>query len=210
GSRPKFTDLINVILDKRSLQSLRTWKEDFGTNLELAKVGYLFLARSEEEVANLEEATKTQNELGVNSSMITPEQVAKVNPFIDSKAILAGSLSPDDGYACPAAAVDGNMRAAVVVGVTDVDQTEVLDIGISGGAIESVTTQRGVIRTEQVICAAGAWSAKIGEMAGHTLPVVPVRRMIGLTTQMPQAHPTVPFTLDLSTTMYMHNYYNGM
>src|SRR5699024_1970299 len=72
------------------------------------------------------------------------------------------------------------------------------------------TTQRGVIRTEQVICAAGAWSAKVGEMAGHTLPVVPVRRMIGLTTQMPQAHPTVPFTLDLSTTMYMHNYYNGM
>src|SRR5699024_10235725 len=79
-----------------------------------------------------------------------------------------------------------------------------------GGAIESVTTQRGVIRTEQVICAAGAWSAKIGEMAGHTLPVVPVRRMIGLTTQMPQAHPTVPFTLDLSTTMYMHNYYSGI
>src|SRR5699024_2288326 len=81
--------------------------------------------------------------------------------------------------------------------------------GTSGGAIESVTTQRGIIRTEQVVCAAGAWSAKIGEMAGHTLPVVPVRRMIGLTTQMPQAHPTVPFTLDLSTTMYMHNYYNG-
>src|SRR5699024_3166162 len=102
------------------------------------------------------------------------------------------------------------MRAAVELGVTVMDHTEVLDIGTSGGAIESVTTQRGVIRTEQVICAAGAWSAKIGEMAGHTLPVVPVRRMIGLTTQMPQTHPTVPFTLDLSTTMYMHNYYNGM
>src|SRR5699024_9625098 len=115
-----------------------------------------------------------------------------------------------DGYACPAAAVAGYARAAISLGVTIMDHTEVLDIGTSGGAIESVTTQRGIIRTEQVVCAAGAWSAKIGEMAGHALPVVPVRRMIGLTTQMPQAHPTVPFTLALFTTMYMHNYYNGM
>ena len=210
GVRANFSDPMNVILGKRSLDSFRTWKEDFGTNIDLARVGYLFLARTEEEVANLEEATATQNELGVNSSMITPEKVAEVNPFIDPKAILAGSLSPDDGYACPAAAVEGYMRAAISLGVTVMDHTEVLDISTSGGVIESVTTQRGVIRTEQVLCAAGAWSAKIGEMAGHTLPVEPVRRMIGLTTQMPQAHPTVPFTLDLSTTMYMHNYYNGM
>lgn len=104
GVRANFSDPMNVILGKRSLDSFRTWKEDFGTNIELAKVGYLFLARTEEEVANLEEATATQNELGVNSSMITPEKVAEVNPFIDPKAILAGSLSPDDGYACPAAA----------------------------------------------------------------------------------------------------------
>ena len=210
GVRANFSDPMNVILGKRSLDSFRTWTEDFGTNIELAKVGYLFLARTDEEVANLEEATKTQNELGVNSSMITPEQVAEVNPFIDPKAILAGSLSPDDGYACPAAAVEGYMRAAISLGVTVMDHTEVLDIGTSGGAIESITTQRGVIRTSQIICAAGAWSAKIGDMAGHELPVVPVRRMIGLTSQQPQAHATVPFTLDLSTTMYMHNYYNGM
>src|SRR5690625_7292014 len=102
------------------------------------------------------------------------------------------------------------MRAAIAMGVTVMDHTEVLDIATSGGAIESVTTQRGVIRTEQVICAAGAWSAKIGEMAGHTLPVAPVRRMIGLTTQLPPAHPTLPVTLDLSTTKYIHTPCDGM
>src|SRR5699024_2103340 len=210
GVRANFSDPMNVILGKLSLDSFRTWKEDFGTNIELAKVGYLFLARTEEEVANLEEATQTQNDLGVNSSMITPEQVAEVNPFIDPKAILAGSLSPDDGYACPAAAVAANARAAISLGVTIMDHTEVLDIGTYGGAIESVTTQRGIIRTEQVLCAAGASSAKFRETAGHTLPVVAVSCMIGMTTQLPRAHSTVPFTLELSTTMYMHNYYNGM
>src|SRR5699024_1762454 len=96
------------------------------------------------------------------------------------------------------------MRAAIAMGVTVMDHTEVLDIATSGGAIESVTTQRGVIRTEQIVCAAGAWSAKIGEMAGHTLPVEPARRMIGLTTQRPQAHAPVPVTVDLPTAWYIH------
>ena len=42
GVRANFSDPMNVILGKRSLDSFRTWKEDFGTNIELAKVGYLF------------------------------------------------------------------------------------------------------------------------------------------------------------------------
>src|SRR5699024_8080844 len=197
GVRDNMSDPMNVILGKRALDSFRTWKEDFGTNMELAKVGYLFLARTEEEVANLEEATQTQNDLGVNSSMITPEQVAEVNPFIDPKAILAGSLSPVDGYACPAAAVAGYARAAVGAGLAIIDHRGVLDVGASGGAAASVTPQRGIIRSEPVVGAAGAWWGNVGAMAGHPLPGVPVRRRIGRATQMPQAHPTVPFPVGL-------------
>jgi sarcosine oxidase subunit beta len=42
------------------------------------------------------------------------------------------------------------------------------------------------------------------------LPVEPVRRQIWLTEQLDRPQPTVPFTLDLSTTLYFHNYRNGM
>lgn len=210
GVRANFSDAMNVILGKRSLESFRTWREDFGTNLELARVGYLFLARTEQEVANLEEATATQNEHGLNSYMVPPDKVAELNPFIDPQQILAGSFSPDDGYACPTAAVAGYTRACQQLGVTILDHTQVLDVETHAGATTGVVTNRGSIRTSQLVCAAGAWSAVLGDMAGHPLPVTPVPRMIGLTEQRPQAHPTVPFTLDLTTTLYMHNYYNGL
>ena len=91
--------------------------EDFGVNIELSS-GYLFLARNEEEAANLEVATQTQNELGVNSYMVSPQQVHELNPFIDPASIVVGAYSPDDGYACPAAAVDGYRRACQSLGVT--------------------------------------------------------------------------------------------
>lgn len=210
GVRANFSDPNNIILGKRSLERFNTFNEDFGVNIELSKVGYLFLARTEEEAADLEKATKVQNELGVNSYMVSPKQVAELNPFIDAEKILVGAFSPEDGFACPAAAVDGLRRAAQALGVTVMDHTEVRDIVTSGNKIESVVTNRGVIRTNSVVCACGAWSAKIGELAGQPLPVEPVRRMIGLTPQQPLAHATVPFTLDLGSTFYMHNYYNGL
>ncbi|WP_306594044.1 NAD(P)/FAD-dependent oxidoreductase [Corynebacterium striatum] len=210
GVRANFSDPNNIILGKRSLEKYGRFHEDFGVNIELSKVGYLFLARNEEEAANLEVATQTQNELGVNSYMVSPQQVHELNPFIDPASIVVGAYSPDDGYACPAAAVDGYRRACQSLGVTILDHTEVRDITTAGGKIEAVLTNRGVIRANQVICAAGAWSKRIGEMAGQELPVEPVRRMIGITAQRPQAHATVPFTLDLGTTFYMHNYYNAL
>lgn len=49
-------------------------------------------------------------------------------------------------------------------------------------------------------------------MVGVHMPIEPVRRMIGFTEAAPAAmqHPTVPFTLDLSTTMYFHNAGNAL
>ncbi|OFT73972.1 sarcosine oxidase subunit beta [Corynebacterium sp. HMSC30G07] len=210
GVRANFSDPNNVMLGQRSLESFRTFYEDFGTNIELTQVGYLFLARTEQEVADLELATKVQNELGVRSRMVDPKELVQINPFVDEQAVLAGSFSPDDGFACPAAAVNGYARACIQLGVTILDMTEVLNIETGPDGVRSVETNLGVISTDKVVCAAGAWSAAIGEMAGHVLPIEPVRRMIGITPQQPLKHPSVPFTLDLGTKMYWHNYYNGL
>ncbi len=52
--------------------------------------------------------------------------------------------------------------------------------------IAAVVTDRGTVETGAVVCAAGAWSAAIGEMAGVPLPVTPVRRQILLHRAHPQ------------------------
>jgi sarcosine oxidase subunit beta len=68
-----------------------------------------------------------------------------------------------------------------------------------------VHTAKGSIATSVVICAAGAWSARVGAMAGVELDVRPVRRQIAFTEPRPGAHPRVPFTIDLETSFYFHN-----
>lgn len=210
GVRANFSDPANITLGQRSLEIFRNFKKDFGIDIGLRKVGYLFLARTEEEASGLSFATSVQNELGINSRNITAEEALELNPYLDPEVLVAGAFSPDDGYAQPARVVEGYVKAAQALGVTFLNHTEALEAELGPNGVESIRTNRGTIRTESAICATGAWSQGVGEMFGVDLPVEPVRRLIAFTPQREKPHPTVPFTLDLGTTFYYHNCNNGL
>jgi sarcosine oxidase subunit beta len=142
--------------------------------------------------------------------LVTAAEAAVINPLLDRDALLGASFSPRDGFAAPAPVVQAYAEAARFHGATVVEHVEVQDIIVNDTSIETVQTSRGAIRTSAVICAAGAWSAQIGAMVDVSLPVEPVRRQIGFTPQRGPRFPTVPFTLDLGTTLYFHNYDGGM
>ncbi|WP_344491268.1 FAD-binding oxidoreductase [Glycomyces endophyticus] len=205
GVRATFSDPGNILLGQRSLEAF----ERFGDAIGLRQVGYLFLCRSPEEVDAVERSTRLQCGLGGSGRMVSAAEAARLNPWLDPRALLAGSFSPRDGHAEPALVVAAYRAAAERLGVVVCESAEVVGIDGSSGAIEAVRTSRGVVRTGRVVCAAGAWSKRVGEMAGVSLPVEPVRRQIGITA--PESGlPTVPFTLDLSTTLYFHNCDGGL
>lgn len=210
GVRATFSDPGNIRLGQRSLEAYERFGEKFKTDIGLRQVGYLFLCRNEAEVIEVEASTHIQNSLGGSSRMVSSEEAQRINPLLEPKALLAASYSPRDGFAQPSKVVQAYAEAALQMGVTICQDTEVLHIQTGGGSVEAVHTNRGSIRTATVVCTAGAWSSRIGAMAGVHLPVQPVRRQIGMTPQRHVPYPTVPFTLDLSTTMYFHNYLNGM
>lgn len=205
GVRATFSDPGNIMLGQRSLEAFEQFRADIG----LRQVGYLFLCRTEDSVAEVEASTELQRSLGGSGRMVTPGEAVELNPFLNGDALLAASFSPRDGYAEPGRVVAAYRAAAVELGVQVIEGAEVLGIDRTGAHINSVATTRGAIRTSRVICAAGAWSALIGDMVGVPLAVEPVRRQIGVTPGE-TGLPTVPFTLDLATTMYFHNSGDGL
>lgn len=210
GVRATFSDPGNIILGQRSLEAFERFDETFRTDIGLRQVGYLFLCRTEAEVQQVQRSIEVQNDLGGSSRMVSPEQAGRLNPLLETRSLLAGSFSPRDGFAQPAAVVAAYRAAAAGLGVLVAEHAEVLDIDAGGGGVRGVVTQRGSIRTGAVVCTAGAWSMQLGAMAGVHLPIRPVRRQIGITGSATERFPTVPFTLDLSTTLYFHNSSDGM
>jgi sarcosine oxidase subunit beta len=88
--------------------------------------------------------------------------------------------------------------------------TSVKGITRDGATITAVLTDRGAIRTDTVVCAAGPWSQAIGAMAGVELPVVPIRRQILTTEPMAGLDPRTPFTIDFTTSFYFHGEGRGL
>jgi sarcosine oxidase, subunit beta len=210
GVRATFSDPGNILLAQRSLEAYERFGAEFGVDIGLRQVGYLFLCRTEDELAAVESSTELQNDLGGSSEMVSPGRVAQLNPFIDPSVLLGASFSPRDGYAQPGQVVRGYADAARNLGVVFSEQTEVTGIDTDVGKVTAVRTNHGRVRTDTVICAAGAWSQRIGEMARISLPVLPVRRQIGFTGPLMEPMPTVPFTLDLASTLYFHNAGDGL
>lgn len=210
GVRATFSDPANILLGQRSLESYETFAESFGTDIGLQQVGYLFLCRSDAELAAVAASVEVQRSLGGSGHLVSPERAGELNPLLNVRALTGASFSPRDGFAKPSRVVAAYAAAAAQSGVAIREHTEVLDIGVSAGAVSEVRTLRGTIATQHIVIATGAWSTKLGELVDTFLPVVPVRRQIGFTAAPRRPFPTVPFTLDLSTTMYFHNSGDGM
>jgi sarcosine oxidase subunit beta len=210
GVRATFSDANNVQLGHRSLAAFETFEARFGSPIGLRQVGYLFLCRTESELAAVEDSVRMQNSLGCSSRMISPAEAYGLNPLVDPSCLLGASFSPRDGFAEPALVVAGYAVAAQRLGATFAEFTEVFDLSTDADGAHHIATQRGPVRANALVIAAGAWSTWLGNKVGVHLPVEGVRRQIGFTPQQPKPHPTVPFTLDLSTTLYFHNYRNGL
>jgi sarcosine oxidase subunit beta len=116
GVRATFSDPGNILLAQRSLEAYERFGAEFGVDIGLRQVGYLFLCRTENELAAVESSTELQNRLGGSSEMVSPGQAAQLNPFIDPSVLRGASFSPRDGYAQPRLVVHGYADAARSLG----------------------------------------------------------------------------------------------
>jgi sarcosine oxidase, subunit beta len=208
--RAQFSDAVNIELGLRSLRAFETFGEDLGQEIDLHQVGYLFRLDRPEHVGLFEESVALQNELGVPSRMLEVAEAKRLSPLISTEGLLAAAYSPTDGHCTPESVVLGYATAARAAGAVLHRHTTVEGIERDGAEVTAVLTDRGAIRTGVVVCAAGAWSAAIGAMAGVDLPVTQERREIFVTEPIPGLDPRTPFTIDYATTFYFHSEGRGL
>jgi sarcosine oxidase, subunit beta len=199
GVRAMFSDELNVRIALRSLEAWGAFGERPGWEIDLQRVGYLFLLDRGKDVTAFERGVELQNRLGVPSRMVTVEEAHELSPQAGLDGVLAGAFCPLAGHATPEGAVQGYASGARANGARIQTQTRVT--GIRPGAVDLAGGEP--VETECVVCAAGPWSREIGAMANTVLPVAAERRRIGYTGGLALEGP-VPMTVDFSTGFYFH------
>ncbi|GAA1713525.1 NAD(P)/FAD-dependent oxidoreductase [Propioniferax innocua] len=205
GIRAQFSDEVNVQLGARSLEIFENFETLFDQAIDLHQVGYLFLLDDDEAVDMFTANAELQTRLGLESHIISPAEAKKLSPQAVTGDLVAAAWTPRDGHCTPESVVVGYVRAARKAGARLISGCAATDIDIVDGRIAGVQTVAGPIATDTVICAAGAWSKEVGEWAGVTLPIEPLRRQILITEPIEGLAADTPFTIDHRTGLYFHN-----
>ena len=183
GYRAQYGTDINVRLSLLTREKLRRFPEEVGADPGYAPVGYLWIAATEWELAELRRGLPVQHAAGLTESReIDAAEVLEINPALAPDGIVGGTWCPTDGYIRPLSILAGYLADARRRGVRAMWETEVTGFERSGpggsGRITGVQTNRGPIAAEIVVNAAGAWAGTIASLAGVRLQVEPLRRCI--------------------------------
>ena len=205
GIRAQFASPINIELSRVSIEHFERFPEEMGSEVVFNQVGYLWMATKEEEMSLFRENAKKQNELGVNTRVVTPEEIGEIAPYVKTRDLVGGTFHEKDGYAPPADYVTGYEKRARELGVTILTATEV-----TGLEANRVKTKDAEIQAEHIIVATGAWTAKIGQMIGLEIPIQPIRRQCFVTQPLPNLPHPIPMTVDYTSGIYMHSESQGL
>ena len=195
-----------------TLDSVRQYKE-LGVFTES---GGIEVARTDERMEELRRRMASAKAWGVESKMLTPDEVEELVPYLDKSIIKGGFYTPSVGVVDSLRAGTLMREYAIEKGVLQVfPNTEIEDLVVKKGKIKAVKTNRGKIKAKYVMIACGCWSPKLAEMAGATIPLTPaVHQMIsvGPLALMEQTSSEIeyPIVRDMDTFCYERQNGNDM
>ena len=207
GVRAQWSSETNIRLMRASIRLCEEFATKMRINVWFRQGGYLFLARSERMAKLLSASTELQREHDLPTRMIDAADAKRLAPELDTRGLVAASYNPDDGVVFPWPFVWGYARECRRLGVELHTHTTVTQLEATGGRISGVVTDRGTIKTAQVICAAGAWSPEITRTVGVELPSHPHRHEICSTEPLKPF--LKPFIGDLESGLYFSQSMRG-
>jgi glycine cleavage system aminomethyltransferase T/glycine/D-amino acid oxidase-like deaminating enzyme len=170
--------------------------------------GGIEIARDQERMQELARRMASARTWGIEPvSMLTPDQVKELVPFINEELILGGFYTPGAGVVDSLRAATIMRERAAEAGMAVAANTEVLGIDVENGRVRRVRTTKGDVEAEQVVICAGAWSPRLARMAGASIPLTPmIHQMIdiGPAPRFAQAKGMIeyPIVRDMDTNMY--------
>jgi glycine/D-amino acid oxidase-like deaminating enzyme len=166
-----------------AMLSLKTWAElapELGEDTGWIQEGSLRLAYTEQTMDKFERWTRTARDLGLETHVLSRKEVKNLAPLLEGP-YLGGAFTPSDGQMEPRNATVAMAKAAEKSGATLCTHCAVEGIEVANGHVKGVLTDKGPISASIVVCAAGAWSSRVGRMAGLDLPQRMVRATVART-----------------------------
>ena len=158
-----------------SIRLYRSLQAEAGAPEHWHEVGSLRVASSRDQWLFLRRQVGTARALGLDVDTISSAEALRLFPLMSPDDLHGAMYLPGDGWIDPSGSTTELARRARMLGVGVETGVRVTGIERSAdGAVSAVLTDRGRVRAEIVINAAGMWGRQVAAMAGVSLPITPL------------------------------------
>jgi sarcosine oxidase subunit beta len=198
-----------VDLAVRSLEIFRNWPDYVGTRGDFRETGFVRIV-PEADLDRLERNIAMQRSRGVETSLVTREDLAEIVPGWNLEDVPAAAWEPGSGYGDGTGVANDFLSRAREMGVVYRSRTRVTEIRVEKGRVGGVATERGGISAPVVIAALGPWSPPLFSRAGFPLPIEAELHEVAILRNPPGLTGPAPACIDGITTTYFRSEIGGL
>ena len=184
-----------------------------GQGCGIFQPGSLYLAQTENREHQLRLQEAKAKYYGLNFHEISRNEAERLHPLVDFDGVRTIMYEPDGGNVDPSGVTNAyangaRQNGAEIYRFTPVTETEQLS-----DKSWLIKTDKGNIKTEVVINAAGLWGREVGKMAGLDLPLLPAEHQYFVTETIPEIESIgrrLPSIADRDGEYYLRQEGNGL
>jgi sarcosine oxidase subunit beta len=183
GVRQQGRDLAELPLSGRARPLWDTLDTRLGESVEFEATGHIKLARSEQDMAELERYAADAREYGLDLQLLGANAVHAQLPWLGEK-VVGASLSPTDGQANPRVVGPAFARLACRLGASILELSPVRHAAATGDGF-AVEAEGASAISRYLVNASGAFGGTVAAWFGETAPVAPMMPNMLVTEPLP-------------------------
>ena len=168
----------NITIMNLRAHSVQLYKsilaEETGQPVSFHACGALRVSRHPDRLDEFRQVQGIGKFAGFDFDILTPAELKEIYPLVEVDDLIGAIYEPFDGHVDPSQATQAMAKGARNRGAEIYRQTQVTAISQQANGEWLITTDKGEIRAEHIVNAAGTWCREIGDMMGVDLPVVPM------------------------------------
>ncbi len=196
--RMHYSNRITTQLAWQSLQVFADFDARVGGASGFVNTGYLVVVNEADE-GGLQRNVAMQQELGVPTSVVSRDDLARLAPSVVLYDDERAAWEPESGYADPYQVTVSYAARAREAGARIATRNPAVRIETTGDKVQAVVTANGErIATDTIIVAAGPWSKQVLADIGVDVPLLPVRHQVATVARPVETVPYHPTVGDIS------------
>jgi len=161
-------------------------EEISGQACGLHHVGGVTIATDPERMDFLKAEYAKHRYMGLNSELVTPQEISKLAPVVNIDGIIGGLYNDMDGHLDPAGTTHAYAKAAKIGGAEISLRNRVLELNPMADGGWQVVTEEGTVTCQHVVNAGGLWAREVGKMVGVYLPLLAMEHQYLITEDIPE------------------------